>query len=54
MFCGWNVLKVGIMPTPGVAYLTRHYNADVGVVISASHNSFEYNGIKLSMVKVIN
>ncbi|HHY13977.1 MAG TPA: phosphoglucosamine mutase [Thermoanaerobacterales bacterium] len=44
---GGNVLKVGIMPTPGVAYLTRHYNADVGVVISASHNSFEYNGIKL-------
>lgn len=43
---GANVLKVGIMPTPAIAYLTRHFNADAGVVISASHNPFEYNGIK--------
>ena len=36
----------GVAPTPAVAYLTRHYGADAGVVISASHNSMEYNGIK--------
>jgi len=44
---GTNVIKVGVIPTPGVAYLTRKYKADAGVVISASHNSFEFNGIKL-------
>ncbi|KGG79594.1 phosphoglucosamine mutase [Caloranaerobacter azorensis H53214] len=43
---GVDVLSVGIIPTPGVAYLTREYNADAGVVISASHNPVEYNGIK--------
>ncbi|MBN2852120.1 MAG: phosphoglucosamine mutase [Clostridia bacterium] len=43
---GTNVIKVGVIPTPGVAYLTRKYKADAGVVISASHNSFEFNGIK--------
>lgn len=43
---GGNVIKVGVLPTPAVAYLVRHYQADVGVVISASHNPFEYNGIK--------
>jgi phosphoglucosamine mutase len=43
---GADVLKVGIMPTPSIAYLTRHFNADAGVVISASHNPVEYNGIK--------
>ena len=43
---GGNVIKVGVIPTPAVAYLVRHYQADVGVVISASHNPFEYNGIK--------
>ena len=36
----------GVIPTPAVAYLTRHYGADAGVVISASHNTMEYNGIK--------
>lgn len=43
---GGNVIKVGVLPTPAIAYLVKHYNADAGVVISASHNSFEYNGIK--------
>lgn len=43
---GVDVLSVGIVPTPAVAYLTRKYNAQAGVVISASHNPVEYNGIK--------
>lgn len=43
---GGNVIKVGVMPTPAIAYLVRTYQADAGVVISASHNPFEYNGIK--------
>lgn len=46
MSTGANVIKVGILPTPAVAYLVRAYGADAGVVISASHNSYEYNGIK--------
>ena len=44
--CGGNVIDAGIIPTPAVAYLVRYYHADAGVVISASHNPFEYNGIK--------
>jgi phosphoglucosamine mutase len=43
---GGNVIKVGVMPTPAIAYLTGYYKLDAGVVISASHNPFEYNGIK--------
>ena len=43
---GGDVIKVGVITTPAVAYLAKHYNADAGVVISASHNTFEYNGIK--------
>ena len=43
---GGNVIKAGVIPTPAVAYLTRYYKADAGIVISASHNTFEYNGIK--------
>ena len=43
---GGNVIKVGVLPTPAVAYLVKDYKADAGVVISASHNPFEYNGIK--------
>lgn len=37
----------GVLPTPAIAYLTRLYEADAGIVISASHNSMEYNGIKI-------
>jgi phosphoglucosamine mutase len=37
---------LGPMPTPGIAYLTRTFNANAGIVISASHNGFEDNGIK--------
>lgn len=43
---GGNVIKVGVAPTPAVAYLVKYYGADAGVVISASHNPYEYNGIK--------
>jgi len=43
---GVDVLKVGIVPTPVVAYLTRAYHANCGIVISASHNPFDHNGIK--------
>ena len=44
---GCDVVRVGVLPTPGIAYLTRTSEAAAGVVISASHNPFEYNGIKL-------
>ena len=43
---GANVKLLGVMPTPAVAYLTKKLKADAGVVISASHNTFEFNGIK--------
>lgn len=43
---GAHAICVGVVPTPAVAFLTRFYNADAGVVISASHNPVEYNGIK--------
>jgi phosphoglucosamine mutase len=44
---GMNVTLVGPLPTPGIAFLTRTLRLDAGIVISASHNSFEDNGIKL-------
>jgi phosphoglucosamine mutase len=44
---GMQVFQVGPMPTPAVAMLTKSMLADVGVMISASHNLFEDNGIKL-------
>lgn len=43
---GADVIKCGVIPTPAVAYLTKKYKCDAGVMISASHNSFEFNGIK--------
>lgn len=43
---GAEAVCVGVVPTPAIAYLTRKYKADAGVVISASHNPVEYNGIK--------
>ena len=43
---GANCVFVGVIPTPAVAYLTKKYRADAGVVISASHNPVEFNGIK--------
>ncbi len=47
MSMGGHVLKAGIIPTPGVAYLVKEMGANAGIVISASHNSFEFNGIKI-------
>ncbi len=43
---GANVQLLGVIPTPGVAYLTKKLKADASVVISASHNTYEFNGIK--------
>jgi phosphoglucosamine mutase len=43
---GVNVMLIGPLPTPGIAYLTRKFECDFGVVISASHNLYDDNGIK--------
>lgn len=43
---GAEAVILGVVPTPTVAHLTREYNADAGIMISASHNPVEYNGIK--------
>ena len=43
---GAEAICLEVIPTPAVAYLTRFYNADAGIVISASHNPYEFNGIK--------
>ena len=44
---GADVLLLGVVPTPAVAYLVQRYHADAGVMLSASHNPYEFNGIKL-------
>lgn len=44
---GANVKLLGVIPTPAVAYLVGKYKADAGIMISASHNPFEFNGIKI-------
>ena len=43
---GVNAMLIGPLPTPGIAYMTRRFECDFGVVISASHNLYEDNGIK--------
>lgn len=47
MNAGANIVDVGVCPTAGVAYLTKKHHFDYGVVISASHNPAEFNGIKI-------
>ncbi|MBR2176899.1 MAG: phosphoglucosamine mutase [Clostridia bacterium] len=44
---GADVVLLGVVPTPTVAFLVKKYNADAGIMISASHNPFEFNGIKI-------
>lgn len=44
---GADVIQLGVMPTPAVAYLVTRVGADAGIMISASHNPYEYNGIKI-------
>lgn len=44
---GADVLMLGIVPTPAVAFLVKKYKADAGIMISASHNPYEFNGIKI-------
>ena len=44
---GVSVMLLGVIPTPAVAYLMKLYNANAGIMVSASHNPFEYNGIKM-------
>ncbi len=44
---GANVITLGVVPTPAVAYLVKEMGADGAVMLSASHNSFEFNGIKI-------
>ena len=44
---GYDVINLGVVPTPAVAYLVRKYKARAGIMISASHNPYEFNGIKV-------
>ena len=43
---GAKVLKAGLMPTPAISYLTKKLNCNIGIVVSASHNPYQFNGIK--------
>lgn len=45
--CGISILDAGLIPTSGISYLVRYYKYDLGIMISASHNPYEYNGIKI-------
>ena len=49
---GCNVLSVGVVPTPAVAYLVDKYGCEAGVMISASHNPCEYNGSLMMILKM--
>ena len=44
---GADVISLGVIPTPAVAFLVGKYKADAGIMISASHNPCEFNGIKI-------
>ncbi len=44
---GADVITLGVVPTPAVAFLVKKYNANAGIMISASHNPYEFNGIKI-------
>ena len=50
---GVDALRTGIVPTPAVAFLARDLKADGGVVISASHNPAEYNGMKMAQAGAV-
>lgn len=44
---GVSVLDAGLLPTPAISYLVKYYKMDAGIMVTASHNSYEYNGIKI-------
>jgi len=44
---GVDVIDVGLVPTPAISYLVKYYKLDAGIMVTASHNSYEYNGIKI-------
>ncbi len=44
---GVDVIDVGMIPTPAISYLVKYYGYDAGIMVTASHNSYEYNGIKI-------
>lgn len=44
---GRDVIRLGVITTPGLSFIVRHFNLGGGVMISASHNPFEYNGLKV-------
>ena len=48
---GYDVIQIGPMPTPAIAFITENMRCDAGIMISASHNSYEDNGIKIVLDK---